>query len=496
MESAQLTQQNAQYDKTILNLLFVSWAVCFIYAFFTNTWLEALLIGAVIVALPAFYVYQAPGKKINGHILAIAHSLIVMLQVQQSGGDVNSHFMFFVNASFFFIYRRWTIFRTIFIIVAVHHVGFYLIQVTSNFNLYLFNNANLYLSTLVIHALFWLAECGILGWMAFKSTEEREMVMMVSQITADPEKLNFTIQSNNNGIVINQFNQLLSSTQEALGCADMTCVKVNNISQKVNTDVEQIKMASSVQLEETSLIATAIEEISVTLEDMSQSAELAFNKVQQAVTQNSDASEQVQKSSVAISELEKVIQETSTSIGALAENTTQIGQVLDVINNIAEQTNLLALNAAIEAARAGEHGRGFAVVADEVRTLASRTRDSIDEIHQIISALQGASENSVQAMNKCTTYIAQTHQNAEQASDIIQSSTAAINDLSVLNESVVTAITQQTTVTQTVAANSSNIKQQLESSVANIDNVVETMQNLVKESNQLSNNMSKFVVKA
>jgi methyl-accepting chemotaxis protein len=200
-------------------------------------------------------------------------------------------------------------------------------------------------------------------------------------------------------------------------------------------------------------VATAMNQMTATVQEVSRNASHASESAHAADTESSKGQQVVTQVTKAINDLAADVAHTSTTINTLKKDTEQIGSVLDVIKGIAEQTNLLALNAAIEAARAGEQGRGFAVVADEVRTLASRTQESTQEIQKMIERLQAGAISAVEAMNKGQENTHTTVEKAELAGKALSAITLAVSQIAEQNEQIATAAREQSSVAEDINKN-------------------------------------------
>lgn len=201
------------------------------------------------------------------------------------------------------------------------------------------------------------------------------------------------------------------------------------------------------------LVATAVNEVTYGVQDVAKNAEHASSEMHTAEDQARQGQQNIDASLRQIGELSGTIDKAVEVIQSLASESTQIGSVLEVIRSIAEQTNLLALNAAIEAARAGEQGRGFAVVADEVRLLAQRTQTSTAEIQGMIERLQGNSEAAVKVINESSRASQLTVEQASQAGESLAQIAQSLRNLTGLNASIASATLQQSHVVEDINQN-------------------------------------------
>lgn len=197
-------------------------------------------------------------------------------------------------------------------------------------------------------------------------------------------------------------------------------------------------------------VVTAINEMTATIQEVAQNANSTSTMAHEADDSTQKGVQVVQQTVTSINSLTDGLSEAGTVINELESNSEMIGSILDVIKNIAEQTNLLALNAAIEAARAGEQGRGFAVVADEVRTLASRTQQSTQEIEEMIDKVQRGARSTVQVMADSQSKAAATRDQANSAGEALQGITSAVSNISDMNLQIASAAEEQSSVSEEI----------------------------------------------
>jgi methyl-accepting chemotaxis protein len=294
------------------------------------------------------------------------------------------------------------------------------------------------------------------------------------------------------GAMGHAFNQMIGKFRQSLGAVAGVTDKLGNASQRVSSVAEKTLKAVMEQRTETDMVASAMNEMSATVQ------EVAKNASQTATASRSADDETragVQVADDALNGIETLIREIEKAAGVIQRvesDSAKIGMVVGVINGIAEQTNLLALNAAIEAARAGEQGRGFAVVADEVRTLASRTQQSTEEIQAMIEQLQGGVRNAVDAMEGAQS---QARDGADFVARAADSLSAIANEVTLINDmnaQVATAAEEQSAVAEEINRNIISISQSADTTSAEATQNSQISEELVRLAAELNRLVARF----
>lgn len=296
------------------------------------------------------------------------------------------------------------------------------------------------------------------------------------------------------GQIAHEFNVFVANLQESIANVVAVSNQLADKSNYIDKESNSTSQTADRQRQETTMAATAINEMSATVLEVARNTSSAADSAKSADQCAVDGQKIVTAMARGVEALAEEIETSSSAINLLKEDSVSVGAVLDVIRGIAEQTNLLALNAAIEAARAGEQGRGFAVVADEVRTLAQRTQESTQEIREVIERLQGGADTAVERMTGSSRKVGENVDAANNAGAALANITEAVKQIVDLNVQIASAAEEQTTVTEEINRNMVNISEQTDITAESAQSLATAAQELRNLSDNLHQTVGRFKV--
>ncbi|MDR1888255.1 MAG: methyl-accepting chemotaxis protein [Zoogloeaceae bacterium] len=341
----------------------------------------------------------------------------------------------------------------------------------------------------------------LLGFMTFSMQrfvirpieEARDTVVRI----ADEQNLALRVKTQSNdevGEMLTAFNGMLGKLQESFKVIQHKVNAVSNIATSVSVASDQVVKSSASQSSSTSAMAASVEEMTVSINTVANSAGDAQGMSQHAGETATEGGQIIERTTSRMGEIAGTVTRAAEVIRVLGEESQQISSVVQVIKEVADQTNLLALNAAIEAARAGEQGRGFAVVADEVRKLAERTAQSTGDISTMIGKMQVSAREAVEEMERVVQQVGEGQSLAEEANERIHAIRDGANRVSEAVTEISNALKEQSQASQDIARHVESIAQMTDENNAAAEEAASNVRQLEQLAQDVNTTLNEFKV--
>ena len=294
------------------------------------------------------------------------------------------------------------------------------------------------------------------------------------------------------GVLQQGIQDMAGTLRELIGRIRDSATQIASSAEELSVVTEQTSTGVGKQKTETDQVATAMHEMSATVQDVARNAELAARAANEADNQARDGDRVVNEVVAQIERLAGEVNRSTEAMAQLEHESNKIGSVMDVIKAVAEQTNLLALNAAIEAARAGEAGRGFAVVADEVRTLAQRTQQSTEEIEELVAGLQNGTQRVASSLHSSHSLAGSSVELTRKAGAALGSINKGVSNIQSMNQQIAAAAEQQSVVAEQISRSVISVRDVTEQTTVASQEIAKSSTELARLGNQLTAMVSRF----
>ena len=485
-----------QTSKLFSILIAILFAESIGLAFVYNTFAEAFVIGLPTLLISLYFFRAQPEAKITRHVAALSLMIFASLHIHQMNGLIEIHFEIFILLAFLIMFSDWQVFISAIALVAVHHFSFYYMQL-NNMGVYIFDEERLIFSTVLIHAVYAIVEAVIAGFIAKQMYESslvgKELSDVTQRITINDNEINLSVRcEEGQSDVLKGFNTFLASIEHLISDIKNQATVLSENAHTLLSAKDDLEHSSTQRQLETDSIATSTEEMAVTVASIAEETSRLSDRMLEAKNFTHLSLEDITEINNKNEALTTALEKTSVDVNELSNSTEAITGLLNEITGIADQTNLLALNAAIEAARAGEQGRGFAVVADEVRALANRTKTSTDKIGETLGILSSYSKVTKTSMESCIKVVADVKATSESAAVQIDQASSVVESSSEISSSVAAAVEEQSTTTNGIAQSIENLRGSALDDMEKI-NVLSNEAHLVQEgAAMMESNSAKF----
>ncbi|UEH06076.1 methyl-accepting chemotaxis protein [Pseudomonas sp. HN8-3] len=467
-------------DRIMLALIWLMFLFSLGLAFWHDTLLQALIVGGGTgMVLTALY-RVIGGTRVMRCALGAGLMVMAALHINQAHGVIESHFGIFALLAVLTFYRDWLPILVAALTIAVHHLVFHALQ-HQGLPVFVMEHHGGW-TMIFVHAFYVVMETVALLYLAVHSQAEavesqemlEKMLAVTSQFTEqsahDEDKVRVSLAK--------RFDHFLQQLTHLIDGVARDSHGLGQLGQELACASGTLEKGARHQLVQIGEMNGSMQRMEDAMGHITVQVEQAVEHAGQASQQIVRGQESVGRAQLEISQLASRINGTESTVQSLAVQAEQIGSVLEVISSIANQTNLLALNAAIEAARAGEQGRGFAVVADEVRSLAQRTALSTQEIKTIIEGLQHGSREAVEAMHASREGVERCVQDSQLAVQMLRAVGEDIAHIDQLNGRIVATTREQTSANLEIVERLQSVQSIAQSTADDVETLARSSERL------------------
>lgn len=550
-----MDQQYASASNVFFWALGVQWlmavAVAYFYspltyegneAFVNSAMWLAILGGGLAALFPMYLIKVMPTAALTRHMIAVAQLIMSALFIHVSGGRIETHFHIFISFAALSFFGDWKIIITATVVGGVDHVLRGLFIPESIFGL-----TGNQVPRILEHILWVVVEVGVITYWCLRTQQEKQALAETTvgaereshaalAATKKAEELAASIEQNaqEREIVAARFEQEMdegvreiSGAMQRFASGDLTVrvgelandalnevasvfntsvstmertiaavrkkVQVNKESvESINADMSGMYDSSHRQAENLRTISSAIGQMSASITESTRSVERTFELASANGEVARAGHSKMQEATDSMQRIDTVVTQSANSIAELGKLSAAIGSISEVIKEIADQTNLLALNAAIEAARAGEQGRGFAVVADEVRKLAERTAKATDEISQTTQTIQTETERSVANISEGKREVDTGTEIVNAVAEVLAEIVGQAGDVEVMLNQVLNSAKEQNLASEEIARSAEMMHEEIESFTQAVETVTANSETVAAVSSELGENVKQF----
>lgn len=494
--AATLHTIHVQGDRVLLGVLWVHALYALALAPWHGTWTEAVTVSLAAAGVPTLLHLRFPGERVTRVSVAVAAMVFSALVIHQAHGMIEMHFGIFALLALLLYYRDWLVIAAGAATTALHHVAFNYLQV-EGYGVYIFTHTGW--EIVGAHAGYVVVQAGLLCYLAIllrrEAEDTQDLDAMARGIVGQDGRTDLTYRrADARGQVAQNLNRAIAGIHEQLKGMRDDAQRLDQVAEQMASSSERASQSLEQQSSEVEQVATAMEEMTATTREVAHSTQQASTAAREAHQEASSGQQVVRET---VEWMEALTEELSASQGAIQrtdEQSEKIRTVLDVIRGITEQVNLLALNAAIESARAGDYGRGFSVVAEEVRKLAQQTQNSTDEIAGMIQGLTEASSDAVQRVEKSVERSGQARESATRAGDALTRISEAASRIDELNEHIASAAEEQSATADEISARITSVRSGAETVSGDSEQSQETARSLRELSQRLNRMVDAFRV--